>query len=286
MDTVVYRRMKKETISGEKLFEQYYSGLLGERWNSIKDAFLNEPDYCAFGEAESEEKYYIDAASVLCAGCLPVGGAESILDMCAAPGGKTLILASRMDENAVLLANERSKDRYCRLSNVVKTFLPESVSSRISLSCADGSVLCRNDKNRERFDSILLDAPCSSERHVFNDKKYLTQWTKNRVKSLSMAQWSLLSSAFLMLKSGGHILYSTCALADDENDGVISRLLKKYESASVLEIDIAEKKTELMNRFGWLDHLPDTERTIYGYRILPDVSEGAGPIYFCLVKKM
>lgn len=286
MDTVVYRRMKKETISGEKLFEQYYSGLLGERWNSIKAAFLNEPDYCAFGNTESEEKYYIDAASVLCSGCLPVGGAESILDMCAAPGGKTLILASRMDENAVLLANERSKDRYCRLSNVVKTFLPESVSSRISLSCADGSILCRNDKNMERFDSILLDAPCSSERHVFNDKKYLTQWTKNRVKSLSMAQWSLLSSAFLMLKSGGHILYSTCALADDENDGVISRLLKKYESASVLEIDIAEKKTELMNRFGWLDHLPDTERTIYGYRILPDVSEGAGPIYFCLVKKM
>ena len=89
-----------------------------------------------------------------------------------------------------------------------------------------------------------------------------------------------------MIKKGGHILYSTCALADDENDGVISRLLKKYENASVLEIDIMGNKNELMNRFNWLDHLPDTERTTYGYRILPDVSEGAGPIFFCLLKKM
>jgi len=104
VDTVVYRRMKKETISGEKLFEQYYSGLLGERWNSIKAAFLNEPDYCAFGEAESEEKYYIDAASVLCAGCLPVGGAESILDMCAAPGGKCRFVSERAIQRQILPA--------------------------------------------------------------------------------------------------------------------------------------------------------------------------------------
>lgn len=278
--------MKKETCSGEELFEQYYSELFGERWEKIKNAFQKEPDYCAIGCSGSEEKYYIDAASVLCAGCLPVVGAENILDMCAAPGGKTLIIASRMGENSVMLANERSKDRYCRLSKVIKTFLPESVSNRVGLSCADGSVLCRNEKNRERFDSILLDAPCSSERHVFNDRKYLAQWTKSRVKSLYMTQWSLLSSAFLMLKKDGHILYSTCALADEENDGVISRLLKKYDSATVLEIDIAEKKFELMNQFCWLDHLPDTERTNFGYRILPDVSDGAGPIFFCLIKKI
>ena len=71
--------MKKETCSGEELFEQYYSELFGERWEKIKNAFHKEPDYCAIGCSESEEKYYIDAASVLCAGCLPVVGAENIL---------------------------------------------------------------------------------------------------------------------------------------------------------------------------------------------------------------
>lgn len=278
--------MKKEKISGEMLFERYYSDLFQERWISLKESFSSEPAYCSIDSLLSEEKYYIDAASVLCAGCLPLEQAESVLDMCAAPGGKTLVISRRMSPSAKLLANERSKDRYCRLSKVIKSFLPAELCDRISFSCADGAVLCRKLDNREYFDSILLDAPCSSERHVYNDKKYLDQWTPNRVKSLSMAQWSLLSSAFLMLKNGGHILYSTCALAKDENDGVVKRLLKKYSNASVLEIDIEERKRELSASMPGLIKLPDTERTEYGYQVLPDLAGGAGPIYFCLIKKM
>lgn len=278
--------MKKETASGSDLFEQFYSELFGERWTKIKEAFSSEPDYCAIPSMDSEEKYFIDAASVLCAGCLPVANAHMLLDMCAAPGGKTLILAKRMPESSELIANERSKDRYCRLVKVAKTFLPENISGRLSFSCVDGSVLCKNSKNKERFDSILLDAPCSSERHVLNDGKYLAQWTRNRIKTLSMAQWALLSSAFLMLKKGGHILYSTCALADAENDGVIEKLLKKYENACILDIDIQETKLSLINQFPWLTHLPDAEKTKHGYRVMPDVENGAGPIFFCLIKKM
>ena len=278
--------MKKEAVSSSELFNQVYSECYGDRWEKIKQAFSSEPDYCEIPGVDSDEKYYIDAASVLCAGCLPLAGAETILDMCAAPGGKTLIIAKRMEESCSLLANERSKDRYCRLSKVVKTFLPETVSSRITLSCADGSVLCKNIKNKERFDSILLDAPCSSECHVHNDSKYLAQWSKNRIKTLSMTQWSLLSSAFIMLKKNGYILYSTCALANQENDGVIGRLLKKYDTAKVVDIDINAQKNDLLNEMKWLTHLPDTEKTEYGYRIMPDVENGAGPIYFCLVKKM
>ncbi len=278
--------MKKNNLSGDILFDNYYSELFSERWEKLKEAFSRDPAYCAIESPLSEEKYYIDAASVLCAGCLPLENADAVLDMCAAPGGKTLVLAKRMGEETELLANERSKERYCRLSKVVKTFLPENISNRINFSCADGSVLCRNIKNRSRFDAILLDAPCSSERHVYADNKYLAQWTPSRIKSLSMAQWALLSSAFLMLKEGGYILYSTCALANEENDGVIRRLLKKYENAIVQDIDINERKAVLLELIPGLPFLPDVERTEFGYQVLPDISEGAGPIYFCLVKKM
>ncbi|MCR4939150.1 MAG: RsmB/NOP family class I SAM-dependent RNA methyltransferase [Treponemataceae bacterium] len=280
--------MKKNKVSGEILFEQYYSEKFSDRWQQLKEAFDCEPSYCSISSPVSGEQYFMDSASVLCAGCLPVKEAGSILDMCAAPGGKSLILARRMSASANLHANERSKDRYCRLSKVLKSFLTEDVSERITCSCADGSLLCKNMNNRNRYDSILLDAPCSSERHVFNDKKYLDQWTANRIKSLSMSQWALMSSAFLMVKNGGYILYSTCALAEEENDGIIHRLVKKYENASVLSIDIDDRKSELVELIPGLSSssLPDAERTEYGYRVLPDISDGAGPIYFCLIKKI
>ena len=278
--------MKKEIIPGAVLFDKFYVEYYGARWEKIRQSFFTEPDYCAIPSINSDDKYFIDTASVLCAGCLPVEVANTVLDMCAAPGGKTLVLSKRMGKNSHLLANERSKDRFFRLNKVVKQFLVESICSRVSCSCSDASIMCRKEGNKEYFDSILLDAPCSSERHVINDSKYLAQWSKNRIKTLSMTQWSLLSSAFIMLKRGGYILYSTCAIADDENDGIIKRLLKKCENAVVLDIDIQERRDTLLKQFDWLEHLPNTERTVYGYRIMPDVENGAGPIYFCLVKKM
>lgn len=273
----------KKPLRGPEGFEDYYGQLFGPRWQSIKQAFENENQAVKYQIPGAEKEYYLDSASVLAALCLPVKGAKKLLDLCAAPGGKTLVLASRMDSDATLSANERSPERKHRLATVVQTCLPEEISSRIKVSCSDGAAWCT--RQSECFDRILLDAPCSSERHVYLDSKYLNEWSLNRIKTVTTQQWALLSCAYRLLEPQGIMVYSTCALSPDENDEMIERLQKKFnknqDGFTILEpsADISEIK-DFTNI-----NLPDWEKTKYGYQILPDKQNGAGPIFFTIICK-
>ena len=104
-----------------------------------------------------------------------------------------------------------------------------------------------------------------------------------------MEQWALLSSAFRLLRKGGWLLYSTCALCPQENDGMIERLIKKFGMESfVIEKSLSSAPFDKLRDHGEVrDHNNHIllEPTLYGYQILPDKSNGAGPIYFSLIKK-
>ncbi|TFG81709.1 MAG: 16S rRNA methyltransferase, partial [Spirochaetales bacterium] len=193
-----------------------------------------------------------------------------VLDACAAPGGKTLVLASRLPAGASILANELSSDRRRRLVDVLDSRLPADRRCRVTVSGFDAAAAGGRTSERNRFPAILLDAPCSSERHVLADPKALEAWTPARVKFLSRRQWSLLSSAFLMLAPGGSLVYATCALSPEENDGPVARLLKKYGNAVKLDPLVPES---------------GAERTEYGILFLPDRSAGAGPLYISRLAK-
>ena len=273
-------------LSGREGFEAYYSALYGERWESLKLAFQCESKAVEYRVPGAEKSYFLDSASVLAALCLPLAGAENILDLCAAPGGKTLVLASRMPQDAHLSSNERSPERKHRLATVVSECLPPEISERILVSCSDGATWCR--RQSECFDRILLDAPCSSERHVFNDEKYLSQWSPSRVKTVAMEEWALLSSAWRLLEPQGILVYSTCALAPQENDEMMDRLEKKFSrnSKAMEFLDAVPDLTEIKACVPADFTLPAWEKTKFGYQILPDVSGGAGPIYFSVIRKL
>lgn len=266
---------KTEKLMGAEAFEKFYSDQYGTRFEAIKESFSLESDYFEFHMEGAEESYFLDAASVLAARQLPLEGAEEILDLCAAPGGKTLVIASRMGENAFLSSNERSPERKHRLSTVVQNCLPQNISERVKTSCSDGATWCT--RQTECFDRILLDAPCSSERHVYNDPKYLNVWTPSRVKTVANEEWALLSCSFRLLRPEGYLLYSTCALAREENDGMIERLLKKFKN----QVEVVQFTPDGVE--GHEEMVP--EPTDYGFHVLPDTSKGAGPLYFCLIKK-
>ena len=278
--------MKKEKakLTGAQGFEKFYSDLYGERWQSLKQAFAAPSDSVEYKIPGSQKSYFLDSASILAALSLPLEKATDILDLCAAPGGKTLVLASRMPQKAHLSSNERSPQRKHRLATVVQECLPPDISERITVSCSDGSTWCT--RQTECFDSILLDAPCSSERHVIADPKYLSQWSPARIKTVANQQWALLSSASRLLRSGGYLLYSTCALAPHENDQMMERLVKKFkkEGGAGFSFENPNPDQTQISHCASLK-LPEYEKTQYGYQILPDTSNGAGPIYFSLIKK-
>ena len=284
-------KKKEDDKRGPLGFEKYYSTLFTEGWNELKESLLQEPKYVQV-EYSGCRPYFMDAASVCAALCLPVSNTDDVLDLCAAPGGKTLILAGNLRPEANFISNERSPERKNRLCKVISESLPQSISGRIQVKCSDGSTWCRTET--ECFDSILLDAPCSSERHVLKDSKYLEQWSPARIKNLSMEQWSLLSCAWRLLRNGGHLLYSTCALSPDENDRVVSRLFKKFDDANlvkeeeirlIFEQNLKGLQDKCPGIAGLEEILDGAVKTECGFHLLPHKTQGSGPIYFSLLKK-
>lgn len=277
----------KEKLSGAHGFETYYASLFGARWEKLKAALLQESECVPFDAGA--KTYFLDSASVLAALTLPLDGAKKILDMCASPGGKTLVLARRMERDAELVSNELSFERKCRLERVVSEHLVPDVRARVNITCGDGALLCK--KQDALYDAILLDAPCSSERHVLSSPKHLQKWSPARVRSLAMRQWSLLSSAFRILKSGGFVLYSTCAISDEENSCVAKRLFEKFggnvravefDEIKIIQESNAKQFPELFSAM----EFPSFEKNELGFSVLPDAQKNSGPIYFLLAEKL
>ena len=277
------KRVKQ--TSGAEAFEAYYAALFGNRWPALREALLKETQPVAFS-VRGGKPYYLDQASIYAAQALPPLDEGSYLDMCAAPGGKTLVLASGMGQEAHIQANELSRSRRARLLTVLAEHLPPDISTRIEVTGYDAATLPRY--RRACCDRILLDAPCSSERHVITDAKYLACWTPARVKMLAQRQWALLSAAFLLLKPGGFLVYATCALADAENDGVVQKLLKKYGKEAAVHNGTAATPyaADTETAAGNDTKLIASEKTLFGRRFLPDTCTGAGPLYFSLIEKI
>jgi 16S rRNA (cytosine1407-C5)-methyltransferase len=252
---------------GSTEFDDYYRALYRDRWDSLRKALLEDhrPHFYAGGLLKP---YALDRASELGARALRLPESGTILDACAAPGGKSLVIASLMSAGTELLSNEYSDERRRRLSRVLDEHLPGPLRARVRVSGFDAAREGGRKSEQGRFAAILLDAPCSSERHVLVQaasarSAALRAWTAARPRMLRARQWALLSSAFLLLKDGGSLVYSTCALSPEENDGPVSRLLEKYKEQVIIdEPDFTEG-----------------EKTLYGRIILPDNSGGMGPLY-------
>jgi len=164
--------------------------------------------------------YPMNSSSLLPVLALDIKGDESVLDACAAPGGKALFLSHLLD-NGKLTANDSSFDRVRRMRGIFKDHHVKNAE----VWSKPGATIFKSFP--EQFDKILVDAPCSAEKHVWNSAKYLDQWTARRVKDNTYRQISLLSGLFLALKPGGRMVYSTCAFTPDENEEVVEKLLKK-----------------------------------------------------------
>jgi 16S rRNA (cytosine1407-C5)-methyltransferase len=258
--------MQQITAQINNDFENHFLSIYGERWPMLRESLLLPTTPTPYSH-RLLKPYMMDSASVIAASTLKLPENGVILDACAAPGGKSMVLATRMGTESNLVANEFSSARCNRLRMVLDEYLDTATRQRIKITGFDAAKLGRN--KTETYNAILLDVPCSSERHVIQDQKALAQWTPSRPRFLSQRQWSLLSAAFLILKDGGSLVYSTCTITPEENDSVVARLLQKYgQQVFVDEPDFT-----------------NGEKTNYGRIILPDQCDGMGPMYVARFEK-
>lgn len=260
--------LQREQVRGEEAFDRYYGEFYGEGWPNLKKALLEDVDKVSL-ESPFEEKpsqnYELDQASTLVPTQLDFFEADRVLDMCAAPGGKSLCMLYGSKGKIELTCNELSLPRFKRLKAVMRDHLPRDLYESIRFMKTDGSRL--GLKFKEEFDHVLLDAPCSGERHLLKTPSELKQWTAKRGKGLQQRQVALICSGFDCLKPGGTLVYSTCSIHALENDGVIAKLLKKRKHAESLDITFDE---------GII--------TEYGRLILP-LQKKWGPIYTAKIRK-
>jgi 16S rRNA C967 or C1407 C5-methylase (RsmB/RsmF family) len=268
----------------EKQVQQWNSLCLVDKSGVAVD-WLPQATWCLENSeiARTEEGllayYVLDPASVLCAMSLQVKPGQKVLDLCAAPGGKSLILAQGLFANenteSELILNELSSQRRERLTKVVQNYIPKKFRPQVWVKGSDGAILAM--KNPNRFDCILLDAPCSGERHLLANSNELEHWKKSRSQNLANKQYALLAGAGLALKPGGRMVYSTCSISPLENDRLIEKFMKKKgEDFKIAPLNNIIENPALKNL---------VEPTEFGVIFLPDHC-GFGPLYFCLIEKL
>lgn len=183
---------------------------------------------------------YPQSLSSQCAAPLLAPTAEHwVLDLAAAPGGKTLHLAALMNNQGRISAVEPIRKRMFRLAENLK----RGGASNVKTYLMDGRQVER--KTPDRFERVLLDAPCSSESRMrVDDEESLKYWSERKIAEQSRKQQGLLLAALRACKPGGRVLYSTCSLAPEENESVVAHALEKFDGElELLPIELASIPT-------------------------------------------
>ena len=231
----------------------------------VKNCYLYDEDIYYLGKHIYYEQglYYIfEPCSALVNHILNPQKSDIVLDLCAAPGGKSSHLAILKENQGIIISNEISNERSLILSsNIERMGFRNVIVTNNSID---------DFKNfKLSFDKIILDAPCSGSGMFRKDEKMKKDWTYQKVLSSALLQKELILKTYDLLKPGGTLVYSTCSFSYEENEEVIKYLLEN--SNAILE-DICDN-----------DAFYQSEEKI-GIHLFPHLFDGEGH-YICKVTK-
>lgn len=270
-DKVQALRTNPLKISAEKLRELLPFDLEEIHWspNGFYYPIAARPGKSPFHDAGL---FYIQEPSAqLPAVLLNAKPGERVLDLCAAPGGKTTQIAGAMQNSGLLVANEPYPARAKVLSQNVERL---GITNAL-ITCALPDKL--EEYFPEFFDKIMVDAPCSGEGMFRKDENTVSEWSEDIVSMCANRQWDILKSAYNMLRPGGSLVYSTCTFAPDEDERIISRLISELN----MEVINCEIDGVSAGRPEWSDGNEQIKNT---FRIWPHISRGEGH-FAALLKK-
>lgn len=206
--------------------------------------------------------YSQNYSSQLAVDALNPSPGESILDLCAAPGGKTVLLAQRMKNQGMLVANEIYRHRSIALKG--------NLDRMGVVNCVVTSFNGVDFPTTRKFDKCLLDGPCSAEGTLFlsaNSKLPFANDNEFR-KGLVRTQKKLILKAYELLAEGGEMVYSTCTYAPEENEMIVQYLLEQT-NAKLLAVDLNENFTPGLTKWNGEEFCPSLSKTkrVYPHKI-------------------
>ncbi len=223
--------------------------------------------------------YYLQEPSAMAAVVLlgPEPG-DLVLDLCAAPGGKSTQIAGRLKGAGLLVSNEIHPARAKILSQNMERL---GVSGAVVVSEAPETLAARFPAF---FDKILVDAPCSGEGMFRKDPGARQEWSPEAAALCAARQKTILEAGLQMLKPGGRLVYSTCTFAPEEDEGSVADLLETHPGTKV-EHRVVKGFADLgRGRPEWVEEGPGREGLEYTYRVWPHQVKGEGH-YLAALKK-
>ncbi len=285
------KRMKK--LLGEEL-EEYKKALEAEpvrafRVNTDKislEAFekINpfdcekipyvENGFYLYGEKAGNHPYhhagmiYIqEPGAMMPAECVDIDPDWKILDMCAAPGGKSTQLKNKLGEKGLLVSNEIIPSR-CKIltGNIERLGLKNCITT-----CMDTGRLA--EKFADCFDLVMVDAPCSGEGMFRKEEIAVSEWSEDNVKKCAARQKEILENAVKCLKDGGYIIYATCTFSLEENEMVVDSFLKEHPEFELVPVKAAVQEC---TADGIMFEGCECENISRARRFYPHLSKGEG----------
>lgn len=156
---------------------------------------------------------------------------DKVLDMCAAPGGKSTYILSKLNDTGLLVSNEINPIRIKALGENLERF------------GAKNCIITNTDSNNLRkvftgyFDKVVIDAPCSGQGMFRKDEVAIKDWSYAKVLECQSIQREIIRDGYEMLKNGGILVYSTCTFAKEENETIINEFIEENENAKLIEMD-------------------------------------------------
>lgn len=195
--------------------------------------YLDSPHKAGSDPLHHAGAYYMQEPSAASAVTVlnPLPG-ERILDLCAAPGGKSTQIAAAIGGEGLLWSNEFVPSR----ARILQQNLERCAGRNTVISNQDTGVLCSGLE--VFFDGVLVDAPCSGEGMFRKEPQALTEWSLDNIRLCAKRQDEILHNAARAVKPGGRLVYSTCTFSPEENEGAVARFLMQHPEFSLLPISV------------------------------------------------
>lgn len=233
--------------------------------------------------------YYIQEPSAMTpANLLPVRPGDRVLDLCAAPGGKSTELAARLQGRGLLVSNDISNSRAKAL---LKNIELAGVRNAIVVSEPPSKL---TDYFEGYFDCVLVDAPCSGEGMFRKSRAIIKNWEQYGTEYYAKLQREILPSAVKMLRPGGYLVYSTCTFSPQENEGTMKFVLESFPDMHVIpavsSADYTHDASAVNPYIGFAPAAPELvsapEEVSNALRLYPHRVEGEGHFVALLRKDM